>query len=122
MQAFHNGRLPETKIFDRHGQRKRGDDALAYEASSMLQGVVNRYPRYRSCGGLNVSFNWLKAHLDDDVSLTTRVLTSAGFVPGEDGKWCWRQGAWPISKVVNMESLGDALADVVDFHRPVLLD
>ncbi len=119
MQTFHNGRLPETKIYDRNGKRKRGDNELVYELSSILHSVVNRYPRYRSCGGLHVSFNWIKLHLDDDPSLTTRVLSSAGFVPGENGEWCWRQGAWPLSKVVNMESLGDALTRAVDFHRPI---
>ncbi|MFD0909518.1 hypothetical protein [Ruegeria arenilitoris] len=108
--------LPRTT--NKHG-RVRSDDALVYEASSIVRSVILRYKRYSAAGGFHADFRWFKDHLDDDDALTQRVLTSAGFAPDERGSWVWRRGVWPLAKVTDMDALGDALVTLVDVHRPV---
>ena len=109
------GRLPVTH--NRHGVRVRSDDVLVYEASAVLRAIITRHRRH-GIMGFYVDVDWLKKHLDDDEFLTQRVLTGAGFAPNEEGRWTWRGGALPLSKVTNLDEFGDALVSIVDVHRP----
>lgn len=69
--------------------------------------------------GFHVDVDWIKRHLDDDEVLAQRVLTGAGFAPNESGSWVWRGGNFPLSKITDLDTLGDALVNLVDIHRPV---
>lgn len=108
-----NGALPRT--FDRHGIRKRGEDALAAELAAILYGVIGRNKRKVAAGGFRVNFDRFVAHVDDDPALARRVLTAAKFTPSTDGDWIYRRGCWELEDVFDL----DTLVDVVDFHRPV---
>lgn len=116
MNNHYLGRLPTTRT--RHGVRILGDEVLVREAASVLRSVVTRHPRWAGMG-FHVDMEWLKRHLDDDEILAQRVLTGAGFAPDSDGRWTWRAGNRPLSRVTDLDALGDALVNLVDIHRPV---
>ncbi|MBY6056820.1 hypothetical protein [Leisingera daeponensis] len=111
------GRLPTTK--NKIGERVRSDNALVYEAASVLRGIITRQKRWSAAGGFHADFGWFQRHLDEDGVLTQKVLTAAGFALDKEGCWTWRGGLWPLSKVTDLDDLGDALVNLVDIHRPL---
>ncbi|WP_128910601.1 hypothetical protein [Tropicibacter alexandrii] len=117
MNSHIMGRLPITK--NNNGERVRNDNALVYEAASVLRGIITRQKRWSAAGGFRADFDWFKRHLDEDEVLTQKVLTAAGFALNKSGDWVWRRGVWPLSKVADLADLGDALVSLVDIHRPL---
>ncbi|WP_152474019.1 hypothetical protein [Roseovarius sp. THAF9] len=91
---------------------------MVTELAIVLRSAVERIPRFRSLG-FYVPFKWAVVHLDDDPDLARKVLSAANFVPDTEGRWVWRRGLYPLSKVTDMNVLGDTLVSVVDFHRPI---
>lgn len=111
------GRLPTT--INKSGARVRNDNALVYEAASVLRGIITRQKRWSAAGGFYADFGWFQRHLDEDEVLTQKVLTAAGFALNKDGRWVWRDGLWPLTKVTDLDDLGDTLVNLVDIHRPL---
>lgn len=111
------GRLPTT--INKSGARVRNDNALVYEAAAVLRGIITRQKRWSAAGGFHADAAWFQRHLDEDEVLTQKVLTASGFSLDKDGRWVWRGGLWPLSKVTDLDDLGDALVNLVDIHRPL---